>query len=316
MNKKGRGIGLGMFFIFIGVIAVMIHFDMLSIWGIFGFVRDNVSMLLAMLLILTGVNIVLRKYPFVKIISWGAFFAALALLIYNFNVNYSERNKEEIKSSYDTPFTVEKKLETKEGKLNVNIGGFKLKIGSTEANLVEGVIRDPDLKYEVDYKDGERVAKINFKSKSHKSVYGLNDILDSRSFALERQSEILINDDVVWDIKLDAGALESDMDLSQVKVKSLSLDGGAGSFKVVLGNKYPSTEVEIDTGASEIEFYVPKDSGVKLNIDGLVSSKDFTDIAFEKKGGHYYTPNYDEAVNKIEIKIDMGVGALKIKGVD
>ena len=133
---------------------------------------------------------------------------------------------------------------------------------------------------------------------------------------MERQSEILINDDVVWDIKLDAGALESDMDLSQVKVKSLSLDGGAGSFKVVLGNKYPSTEVEIDTGASEIEFYVPKDSGVKLNIDGLVSSKDFTDIAFEKKGGHYYTPNYDEAVNKIEIKIDMGVGALKIKGVD
>ena len=65
MNKKGRGIGLGMFFIFIGVIAMMIHFDMLSIWGIFGFVRDNVSMLLAMLLILTGVNIVLRKYPFV-----------------------------------------------------------------------------------------------------------------------------------------------------------------------------------------------------------------------------------------------------------
>ncbi|NLF41708.1 MAG: hypothetical protein GX587_03340, partial [Bacteroidales bacterium] len=213
MNKKGRGIGLGMFLIFIGVIAVMIHFDKLSVWGMFGFVRNYVSMLLAMLLILTGINIVLRKYAFVKVITWGGFFTVLALAAYNFNINYNERNKEEIKNDYGKPFAVEKNPETEEAKLNLNLAGFKLKIGSTEANLVEGVLTDPNLKYEVDYKDGKKVAKVDFKSKSNISIYGLDDILELRGLAMEKPSEILINEDVVWDIELDAGAIESNIDL-------------------------------------------------------------------------------------------------------
>ncbi|GAE88591.1 LiaF domain-containing protein [Acetivibrio straminisolvens] len=93
------------------------------------------------------------------------------------------------------------------------------------------------------------------------------------------------------------------------------MDGGAGNIKLVLGDRHPSTKVDIDAGAAKFNIFVPKDSGIKIDVDGLLSSIEFNGLVLEKKNKSYISPGYDKAKNKIEIEIDIGAGALEINGI-
>ena len=122
---------------------------------------------------------------------------------------------------------------------------------------------------------------------------------------------ISLNPAPVWDINLNAGASSVNYDLRQFKVQKISLDGGAGSFKITLGDKYPSVKVDIDAGASSLTLRVPENTGCDLNITAVLSGKHLP--GFQKvSSGHYQTENYDEAQNKIHLNVDAAVSSFRI----
>ncbi len=123
---------------------------------------------------------------------------------------------------------------------------------------------------------------------------------------------IKLNTKPVWDINLDAGASAVNYDLSAFKVKKLSLDGGAGSFKITLGNKYPDAKLDIDAGASSITLRVPKTAGCDLEITAVMSGKHLPGF-IKANNGHYRTENYDAAKNKIHLTVDAAVSSFRIE---
>ncbi len=115
----------------------------------------------------------------------------------------------------------------------------------------------------------------------------------------------------VWNCNFDIGAANIDFDLSPYKVEKLSIDGGASSIKVRLGNLNPITEVDIDAGASSISIDIPKDSGAEITTETVLSSRRFD--GFRKAGdGIFRTDNYNTASKKIRISVDAGVSSVDV----
>ncbi len=120
------------------------------------------------------------------------------------------------------------------------------------------------------------------------------------------------NQNIIWDFSFNIGAASMDFDLTELKTKNVYVDMGAASLDLKVGDKFSDTNIDIDAGASDIDIFIPANSGCKINTDGGLSSKNFDE--FEKiKSDHYQTSNFDEAENKIYIRVDAGVSSITVK---
>lgn len=113
------------------------------------------------------------------------------------------------------------------------------------------------------------------------------------------------------DMSLKFGAADLSADLSEVKLNHLKLDVGAASANVRLGALLANTTVQLKAGASSITLNIPKDSGVKVTLDGGVSSKNFEDLD-KKSDGVYESSNYQAAAHKVVITGDLGATSFTI----
>jgi len=68
---KNRNIGLGIFLIVIGIMWVLVNAGYISEWSI----RSSISVLWPLLLVMLGLNILIRKSPLISVIIWIVFAA-------------------------------------------------------------------------------------------------------------------------------------------------------------------------------------------------------------------------------------------------
>jgi hypothetical protein len=120
-----------------------------------------------------------------------------------------------------------------------------------------------------------------------------------------------LNPEVIWDMNFEFGAGKADFDLSQYKVKNLSIKTGLTETDVKLGDKTDNLDVKIESGLTDIEFQVPESVGCRIDIDGGLNDKDFD--GFIQKNGHWETPNFDKSTKKINLKFEGGLQSLKVR---
>ncbi len=132
-------------------------------------------------------------------------------------------------------------------------------------------------------------------------------------FHNNNHKEVLIrlNQRPVWSINLNAGASSVNYDFSLFKVKKITLDGGAGSFKITVGDKYPNVKMNIDAGASSITLRIPKSFGCDLEITAVMSGKHLPGFV-KTDNGHYRTENFDTATKHITMNVDAAVSSFRI----
>lgn len=123
--------------------------------------------------------------------------------------------------------------------------------------------------------------------------------------------DLKLNTDVIWDMNFEFGAGKADFDLSQYKVKNLSIKTGLTETDVKLGDKTDNLDVKIESGLTDIEFQVPETVGCRIDIDGGLNDKDFE--GFIQKDGHWETPNFDKSAKKINLKFEGGLQSLKVR---
>ncbi|WP_010251403.1 hypothetical protein [Acetivibrio cellulolyticus] len=308
MSRKG--IGFGVFLIAIGILAFLIQFGILSGSVLMVFI-NHAELTVSLILIVVGINMIFKKYSFVKVLTWLAFF--VVMIVYG---NYAEVDVE--KSSNDTSktFAVEQYKETGNGELNLSASAINLNVGSTDANLIDGMVKNVGIDHKENYKNDNETAIIKFETNS-KDVFEnfFKNLFTAGKFSIDRKCNLNLNSSVVWDVKMDLDAIDSDIDLSDLKVKNLDIDGDAGSFKLTFGREYKSTKAKIDADAAKVEVFVPVDSGIRVKIDGDASSTDFNDISLERKGEYYISKNYEEMDEKIELDVQIDAGSLKISGI-
>ena len=258
---KKNSIIVGLIFIFIGVVIIGAQLGFLdfSISSFISFIFRNLTTVISMILIVIGINIIFRKYHFVKIITWIAFIAAIIVLSQWYPSNYKERSH-----GNNNYFGIEKKEETLYGELDVELGAVKIDVNSTDDKLIEGNIHGLNVKEPVvNYKDDNKTAKIKIKTFEEFSVSDFERLFNKENIKFE-DSNLFLNEDVLWDINLNLGAVETEFDISNLQVEKLKLNGGAGKFKLIIGERQEEIKIDINAGASDIDIYVPKDSGIRV----------------------------------------------------
>jgi len=113
-------------------------------------------------------------------------------------------------------------------------------------------------------------------------------------------------------LRVDVGAADSQLDLTELRVTDFDLHTGASSTNVRLPKAAGYTNVTVEAGAASVKLYVPDGVAARIRSDMGLGSNDIDQRRFPRNGSEYTSPDYASATNKIDIKFQGGVGSLVV----
>jgi hypothetical protein len=185
------------------------------------------------------------------------------------------------------------------GDLQVTGGAEKL----LEADFTYNVDK---LKPEVEYKDGTLAVR-------QPEVKGLPDLRDITDY--RNEWDLRLYDQVPMDLSMDVGAGSSDLQLAGLSLTGLDINLGAGDSTIDLGGDWArNLDATIDTGAGDISLRLPRDVGVRVEVQAGLGTIEAPDL---KKDGDVYTnPAYGLSEVTLQVILKAGIGQINLEVED
>jgi hypothetical protein len=120
--------------------------------------------------------------------------------------------------------------------------------------------------------------------------------------------------DIPLDLRVDAGATQTHLDLRDVRLRSLELHTGASGTRVILPRAAGSTVVRAETGAAELVFEIPAGVAARIRSRMVLGSTQIDEGLFPPTGIGHESTDFATASNRVEIDVQGGVGSLKVVG--
>ncbi len=140
------------------------------------------------------------------------------------------------------------------------------------------------------------------------------DFMDFPFFGPRAQLDwdVALNSDVPLALTLSCGASKSVLDLRDLNVTDLKLETGASDTRVILPAR-GRLSADFDLGAASLDIVVP--DGVSARIRASVGAADLNvnQTRFPKAGGVYKSPDFETAVNAVDMTVDAGAASIKIR---
>jgi hypothetical protein len=120
-----------------------------------------------------------------------------------------------------------------------------------------------------------------------------------------------LTDRIPLEVELDMGAGDLNADLSRLTLTNLDISQGVGEVTVALAPKvgYKAT---ISQAIGSVVVEVPLDAGVRIEISRAISSLSMPSD-FERRGDFYYSANYDQTENQIDLDISQAIGSIIVR---
>ena len=133
---------------------------------------------------------------------------------------------------------------------------------------------------------------------------------------LQRESAwtVGLTGEVPLDLRLEAGASRSRLDLRETRTRRLEISTGASETTVTLPRAAGMTDVKAEAGAASLTFIVP--AGVAARVHGTVAlgSLRVDEDRFPRFGNDYQSAAYGSATNRVDLDINGGVGSVRVRG--
>ena len=125
--------------------------------------------------------------------------------------------------------------------------------------------------------------------------------------------DLQMNDHMVMDLSLNCGAGQARMNLGDLDLRTLTVHIGVGQVDVDLRG-YPSRDydVHVSGGVGQATIWLPQGVGVRAEAHGGLGSIDVSGL--EKHGDHYENNLYDSAKANVQLKVEGGIGEIRIIG--
>lgn len=133
---------------------------------------------------------------------------------------------------------------------------------------------------------------------------------------LDKRSDwaVGLSGDVPLDVRLDTGAARAQVDLVDLRVRTLQLKTGASETRVRLPRAAGATSVRADAGAASLTFEVPDGVAVRIRLRVGLGSTRVDETRFPRTADGYASPDYATATNRADIDISGGVGSIRVIG--
>lgn len=185
------------------------------------------------------------------------------------------------------------------GDLEVTGGAEKL----LEANFTYNVAR---LKPAMEYTGGTLLLR----QPGNKGLPDLRGITGFRN-----EWGLRLNDQVPMDLRVEMGAGTSDLQLAGLSLTGLNITLGAGRSTIDLSGDWTrDLNVTINTGAADLTLRLPKDVGVRLEVERgpmVINAPGLTE-----NGAVYTNDAYGESELTLQIDIQAGIGQINVEVED
>lgn len=114
--------------------------------------------------------------------------------------------------------------------------------------------------------------------------------------------------DIPLRLRLESGAGAYLLRLTDLKVVELRVDTGASGVEIDLPAQAGFTKVDVHSGASGIKIRVPEGVAARIHTSGGLAGFNINRSRFPNN----ISPDYDTAANKVEIRVETGVGGVDI----
>jgi len=125
------------------------------------------------------------------------------------------------------------------------------------------------------------------------------------------QWNLQLNERVRWELDVNAGVGEIDLDLSELLVSELKLDAGVGEVRVTMPRR-GGVEASVKGGVGDIRITIPEGVQARFQVDRGIG--DLTvGGRFTRRGDYYETEGLSGAESFIDLDIDIGVGSVTVR---
>ena len=121
-----------------------------------------------------------------------------------------------------------------------------------------------------------------------------------------------LNPSVPLVLRLETGASESRLSLTDLQVRELHLKTGASSTMIDLPSGAGFTRVTVESGAASVKLHVPQSVAATIQVKSALAGIRVNSSRFRRTGGGYTSADYESAANKVEIYVETGVGSIEI----
>ena len=305
---KSKHVFWGIFFVTIGILILLnnlgkMYFDLsdlwkywplvLILWGITFLVKNNI-----LKVFLSAVSAIILAFAIVGFFNYAFNFVDNRFTI-NDNGIHLEVDGDVDTTNYFEPYN----RQIKNAEFDFKAGAGSFKIEDTTHGLVSAVTNGVKYNFEMTRTNNDSGSVVQFEMK-HKR-FSFND------GKFRNKAIIKLNSLPDWDLNFDVGAASAYLDLRSYKTHNINVKMGAASLKIKLGDRSKLIRLNIKSGASSVDVYVPNSSGCEITTHTALSSKDFKD--FEKINSNFYrTDNFDKSEKKIFIYLNSGISSIKV----
>lgn len=292
----------------IGVLLLLGNLGIIS-WSILG----SLAQIWPLIIIAVGINLLFNNHVIVRMLTWAALIAALVLagtflprsdnwdIRLDFN-GLGHRSADAVKA-VSRQFPKDDAVDSAE--LNLKIPAGALEISGQDAYLMNARYPGPEDKLKVDTLDGG--ARKVFSTDGGELVLRAADTGNDWTYRYE------LYDDIPWNLRIEAGATDADLDLRHVILKNLELNSGAGDIDLHIGKVDWKATVAADVKASDFKIVLPEGTGFRADIKGAIHDISIEGDEYTRNGDVYTSNNYGTATQKVDINLDVAVGDIQIE---
>jgi hypothetical protein len=124
--------------------------------------------------------------------------------------------------------------------------------------------------------------------------------------------DVALNPQIPTALTLNVGANKSMLDLRDMNITDLKLETGASDTHLTLPAR-GRFRADPDLGASSLEVTVPDGLSARIRASIGAASLKVDEVRFPRNGSYYQSPNYNSAVNTVDMTIDAGAASIKVK---
>ena len=294
-HKGGFDVGR----IFWALIIILIGFVLLgNNFGWFNYSLENLWKFWPVILILIGLSILTRRGILSSIIGIIIVLILIAGIV--LSIVFGSTKTEVTTKSFSEPLDPAITL----AKINVDAGAGNIILKAGETDLFSGTLESDFAGLKIDSSTSSTTKTVNLTldTNNHWFFFGSH----------KNNLNLLVTKQIPVEMKFDVGAMDMDMDFSEIKLSKLEIDSGATTSEIKLGSLVDKAEFTLDTGASTTTLSLPKDLGAKLTLSSGASSKNLPD--FKKIDDNtYQSENYDQATKKIDMTVKMGAATFNVE---
>lgn len=124
--------------------------------------------------------------------------------------------------------------------------------------------------------------------------------------------QVRLNSAIPLQLDIDSGASATKLDLLTLQVTDLRLNTGASATDILMPAGAGHTRATIKSGAAAVNVHIPESVAARIHVQSGLAGVSVS-RRFERVQGGYESPDFAVAVNRLELNVETGVGAVDIR---